>query len=118
MESRGDVIGPEFIKIAELCDLTEGKGAVRKLDDDSVALVRLGDTVHAFLNTCPHQHTPLIDKYGGQIAGEEITCSMHGWKYNLRTGSCVNESGRLKLLEVQVEDGGIYVRRPVSKGGW
>lgn len=108
----------EFVRIAELRELREGKGIVRTLDGDNIAIVRLGESVHAFVNVCSHQHTPLVDKYGGRIAGEELTCSMHGWTYNLRTGRCVNESGRLKLLEVKIEDGGVYVRKAVSKSGW
>lgn len=118
MAKGGSVIVDEFVRIAELCELRDGKGMVRTLDGDSIALVRLGDSVYAFLNVCPHQHTPLVDKYGGQIAGEELTCSMHGWTYNLRTGQCVNESGKLKLLEVKIEDGEVHVRRAVSKSGW
>lgn len=108
----------EFVRVAEMSDLRDGKGIVRKLDDDSIALVRLGESVHAFVNICPHQHTPLVDKYGGQIAGDELTCSMHGWTYNLRTGKCVNESGRLRMLEVKIEDGGVFVRRIARQSEW
>ncbi len=108
----------EFVKIAELSEIGDGKGIARKLEDDSVALVRLGETVYAFLNVCTHQHTPLVDKYGGQIAGEELTCPMHGWTYNIRTGKCVNESGKLKLLDVKLENGSVYVRKRPSPVGW
>jgi 3-phenylpropionate/trans-cinnamate dioxygenase ferredoxin component len=108
----------EFIKIAELTDLRDGKGIVRKLEDDEIALVNFDGEVSAFINICPHQHTPLVDRYGGQIAGVELTCPMHGWTYNLRTGKCVNESGKLKMLEVKIENGGVLVRKIIKQSIW
>ncbi len=108
----------EFVKVADLNELIDNKGIVRKLEDDEIALVKLEREISAFVNVCPHQHTPLIDKYGGQIAGENLTCSMHGWMYDLKTGKCVNESGKLKMLEVKVEDGGIFVRKMARNTDW
>ncbi len=108
----------DFIKIVSLSDIRESKGITRKLEDDEIAVVRIGDDIRAFLNICPHQHTPLVDKYGGQIQGDELTCPMHGWTYNLKTGKCVNQSGKLKMLEVKVEDGEVYVRKIVNEFGW
>jgi 3-phenylpropionate/trans-cinnamate dioxygenase ferredoxin component len=108
----------EFIRIADLSDLREGKGIVRKLEDDEIAIVKLDGTVHAFVNVCPHQHTPLVDKYGGQIAGEQLTCPMHGWTYDLKTGRCVNQSGKLRLVEVRIEDGGVLVRKTAGQLLW
>ncbi len=108
----------DFTRIALLSELREGKGSVRKLEDDEVALVKLDGGVYAFMNMCPHQHTPLVDKYGGQIAGENLTCPMHGWTYHLKTGRCVNESGKLKMLEVKVEDGVIFIRKTLGNTGW
>ena len=108
----------DYVKIAELSEIRDGKGIARKLEDDSVAIIRLGENVYAFLNVCTHQHTPLVDTYGGQIAGDELTCPMHGWTYNIRTGKCVNESGKLKMLDVKLENGSVYVRKRATQIGW
>ncbi|MCL5034830.1 MAG: Rieske (2Fe-2S) protein [Bacteroidetes bacterium] len=108
----------EFTEIALLSELREGKGSVHKFEDDEIALVKLDGGVYAFLNMCPHQHTPLVDKYGGQIAGENLTCPMHGWTYHLKTGKCVNESGKLKMLEVKIEGGVVFVRREARSQSW
>ncbi len=43
---------------------------------------------------------------------------MHGWTYNLKTGKCVNQSGKLKMLEAKIEDGAVYVKRVVNEFGW
>ena len=108
----------EFVRIADLSELRDGKGIVRRLGDDEIGIVKLEGAVHAFINICPHQHTPLVDKYGGLISGWELTCPMHGWTYDLRTGNCVNQSGKLRMLEIKVEDGIVHVRKMVTQQMW
>ena len=108
----------DYTEIAGLQELRNGKGIVRKLDDDEVALVMIDGSVHAFINVCPHQHTPLVDSYGGQIAGSNLTCPMHGWTYDLTTGKCINESGRLKMLTVKIEKEKILVKKKEEKSTW
>lgn len=132
----------EFVKLAKLSDVVEGRGMVRRFAGDEIAFVKLNESILAFVNVCPHQHNPLVDKYGGQIAGNELTCPMHGWTYDLRTGECVNvppcpkgihsdgiphsnemsimsgKSGKLKMLDVKVEDGVVLVRMPSEKTNW
>jgi nitrite reductase/ring-hydroxylating ferredoxin subunit len=111
-------ITEEYIRVAESSDLIENKGIVRRLVDDEIALVKSGGCVSAFINICPHQHTPLIDKYGGQITGRELTCPMHGWTYNLGTGECINGNGKLKMLDVEVRDEWVFVKKPVRNVKW
>lgn len=132
----------EFVRVSTLHELTENKGIARKLEDNDIALVKLNGKVFAFVNVCPHQHTPLIDKYGGQITENNLTCPMHGWTYDLNTGECVNvppcpkgihsdgiphsnemsimsgKSGKLKMLEVKVEGGNVFVRKFVRNQNW
>ncbi len=100
-----------YTKVADLSELIGKKGIVRKLGDDEIALVRLEGKVAAFINICPHQHTRLINGYGGQVSGLNLTCPMHGWTYNLETGVCINGSGKLKMLEVIIQDGHVLVRK-------
>jgi len=108
----------EFEKVADLSELIENKGIVRRFGDDEIAIVKYDGSVSAFINVCPHQHTPLVDRYGGQIAGENLTCSMHGWTYSLKTGKCVNESGKLKMLEVKIKDGTVSVKKKNESSAW
>lgn len=135
----------EFIKVTEPSELIDNKGIVRRLDGDGIALVRhpakngidssRSETVSAFVNVCPHQHTPLVDKYGGQIVGNNLTCPMHRWTYDLKTGECVNvplcgiphsnmnsmmseKSGKLKMLDVKIEGGGVFVKKITKEFDW
>ena len=38
--------------------------------------------------TCPHRDADL--KVFGEIDGDELVCTMHGWRFNLATGACRN----------------------------
>ena len=108
----------EFEKIAAISELVESKGVVRKLGGDDIALVKLRGSIYAFINVCPHQHTPLIDRYAGQIDGNKPTCSMHGWTYDIETGKCLNEGGKLRTFKVKVEDGAVFVGRFARSVVW
>lgn len=108
----------EFVRVADVSELVRNKGIVRKLGYDEIAIVILDNSVVAFLNVCPHQHTPLVDKYGGQILEGNLTCPMHGWTYDLGTGQCINESGKLKILETKIENAAVFVRPPDDFQNW
>ena len=52
----------EFVKAVDSSDLIKRRGIVRKLENDEIAVVMLVGFISAFVNICPHQHTPLVDK--------------------------------------------------------
>ncbi len=40
-------------------------------------------------NACPHAGGNLS---GGDVAGEVVTCLLHDWQFDLRTGICVHSA--------------------------
>ena len=48
----------------------------------------------AFQGVCPHDDVSLADY--GVIAGAEVTCRVHGYRFDVRTGTC-EHSPRLHL---------------------
>ena len=74
-----------------------------------VALFRLGDEFFAIDNLCLHKAGPLCD---GQIdAGDVVTCPWHGWSYEIRTGTLVQDPRvGVSKHEVRVEGDQISVR--------
>ena len=38
-----------------------------------------------------------------------VTCPMHGWAYDVRTGISTNADGRLKIFPAEVLDGKVFV---------
>jgi nitrite reductase/ring-hydroxylating ferredoxin subunit len=56
-----------------------------------VAIVRDPDgTFWATEIACKHQNADLAAE--GTWDGDIVTCSRHFWKYNLRTGQCLNQN--------------------------
>ncbi|KAI9207635.1 uncharacterized protein BJ171DRAFT_493284 [Polychytrium aggregatum] len=75
---------------------------------------------HAVLNICPHQGAPLhkgvvtdIEDMG-IIWGTAITCHLHGWTYDVTTGTCENSRTILDCFDVKVVDARVWVSRQPS----
>jgi nitrite reductase/ring-hydroxylating ferredoxin subunit len=58
-------------------------------------------------NECPHQGGNLCD---GWIDGDIVTCPLHGWEFDLRSGVCMTIPGeRVPAYRPTVEDGAVYL---------
>jgi PAS domain S-box-containing protein len=73
----------EWIKVADVADLSPAGGAVVDVGGQSVAVFSVGGELCAIDNTCPHQGGPLGE---GTLEGDVVTCPWHGWSYSVRTG--------------------------------
>tara|TARA_R110002012_G_C11672212_1_gene613180 strand:+ start:4129 stop:5661 length:1533 start_codon:yes stop_codon:yes gene_type:complete len=46
---------------------------------------------------CPHMFANLEEV--GQLEGDKLVCPLHGWKFDLKTGNCLNKEGyKLKVI--------------------
>ena len=46
----------------------------------------------------------------GAVQDGILTCSWHGWRYDLRTGECLTRPGtKLKRYDVEVTDEDVFV---------
>ena len=87
-----------------------GKGP----DALDLILVRRGSRVMGYLNSCPHQGTPLDtfpDKFLDQ-SGNFLVCSTHGARFRVRDGFCVwgpCEGARLIPVALKVEAGAVWL---------
>lgn len=77
-------------------------------------VVRKGDGVHAYINSCPHTGVPLdwMPDQFLDIKGEFVQCSMHGALFEISSGLCVHGpcvNRRLEALPVEVVDGVIVL---------
>jgi len=72
-----------------------------------VVVVNDGGTLYAIEGDCKHMKASLA---GGLFQHGTVTCSWHGWQYDLSTGECLtNEGFRLKTYATEVVDNDIYV---------
>jgi nitrite reductase/ring-hydroxylating ferredoxin subunit len=75
----------------------------------SIVVVRDGDVVRAYINSCPHARTPLNwqeDKFF-DLSGTYLLCASHGAAFELATGRCIRgpAKGRgLTPVAVRLED--------------
>lgn len=100
----------EFERVADLNELAPGGRKSIFVEDIPALLVRVGDEYFAIEDVCSHDRQPLTN---GPIGADcSITCPRHGAKFNLRTGAalCMPAVEGISTFEVQLRDGGIFVR--------
>lgn len=75
-----------WVRACALADL--GDGAVRRAvlgaDGPAVAVVRVGDLVHAVADRCSHADFRLSE---GEVVDGGLECPLHGALFDLRTGA-------------------------------
>lgn len=99
----------ERITVGQVADVPPGMGATVELKDGTeLALYNIGGEFFAIENFCPHKGAPLAD---GKLCGHQVECDWHGWRFDVRTGQCLNRGGGggVESYEVLVEDGWIKI---------
>ena len=68
--------------------------AIRKTDPDQGGIagqeIRIGD--HICERACPHRQADL--SVFGEIDGNQLVCTLHGWRFDLDTGECLTATDR------------------------
>ncbi len=72
------------------------------LEDQEIALWRVGVEVYAISNVCAHQHFSRLHE--GTRESLTVRCPMHGWRYSLQTGEAVEGNGRVRVFPVKIQD--------------
>jgi nitrite reductase/ring-hydroxylating ferredoxin subunit len=76
--------------------------------------VRQGNTVHVYVNACPHLGTPLDwtpDRFLSPD-GSRIVCATHGAEFRIADGLCLRgpcQGDRLEPVMIQIKDGMLLV---------
>ena len=97
-------------RVLDLAGLPPGGVELVVVRGMDVALFRRGDEIFAIGNECAHKGGNLCD---GRIEGDIVTCPLHGWEFDLRSGACMTIPGEaVPRFVVTVEDGAIYLDEP------
>ena len=75
--------------------------------ETDLALFRVDGEVFVTSNVCPHKREPFI--YDGVVVDGTITCPIHAWTFNIRTGSNIGVGGGLACYPVREEKGYVWV---------
>lgn len=94
--------------VARLSELAEGTPVRVDVDGEPVALVRLGDEVHALHDTCSHEEASLSE---GELFDGELECPLHGSTFSLETGrpSCLPAMKPVPTYEVTIDGDDVVV---------
>jgi nitrite reductase/ring-hydroxylating ferredoxin subunit len=82
--------------------------------EDRLFVVRRGNAVHAWINSCPHNWRPLDwakDRFLAKIGGD-IVCFAHGAHFNPESGVCTSgvcEGERLIAVAATLANGDVMV---------
>jgi nitrite reductase/ring-hydroxylating ferredoxin subunit len=101
-----------FVKIAKVGELQTTRGLSLCIEGEEIALFRVNGEVFAVRNNCPHQHFALLHQ--GALKEYALTCPMHGWTFDLRTGKSVLGSGNLTCYHVKIIGDEVWIERPPS----
>ena len=77
-----------FVSVGRVSDFAPGAGKMVDVNGRHVAIFRLGDDFYAIDNLCLHRGGPLCE---GAIVNGVVTCPWHGWSYEIKTGTLVQD---------------------------
>lgn len=101
-----------FTKIGPLSEFKDRRPHNAVISGLNVVVVKVGDELFAFENNCPHQHFTLLHQ--GTVEGCEVTCPMHGWTFDMKSGQSTNGNGKLNNFNVKNLDGWVWVQNQKS----
>lgn len=97
-----------WVRVGSMHDLSrDGRVRVQSGGKD-VILVMCDRQVYACDNTCAHQHYAML--HSGTLSGCLVTCPMHGWTFDVRTGRSTTGEGRIATYAVRVRGDDVFIR--------
>lgn len=97
-----------WVDIADADSLRVGTCRTVEISGRQFALARVADRFHVVDNACPHRGTSLG---AGTVDGDHIFCPLHGWAFNLNSGTCPDRPEKsVKTYPVELRDGKIWVQ--------
>ncbi len=113
-------------KVGHLNDIPENDALTVDIEGRPIGIFKVGEKVVAVKNLCPHKRAPLArgtvqgtmlptacaGEYQYGMEEQVLKCPWHGWEFDLETGKCLFgvSNSRIKIYDVSVKDGDIYVK--------
>lgn len=95
--------GERAIDLGPVEAIPVGEGRAFTLAGRTVAVFRpRPDHLYALDNRCPHRAGSLAD---GIVVGGVVVCPLHGRKFDLASGRCVNDHVQVRAYAVILVDG-------------
>jgi nitrite reductase/ring-hydroxylating ferredoxin subunit len=100
---------PSWERAVPLADLSGRDPARAVFGDLAVCLVLADGAPFAVRDACAHRETALS---GGIVRDGILTCPGHFWRYDLRTGQCLNRPDHVPSYPCRVTGGWVEVLVP------
>ena len=98
-----------FVAVGRVSDFAPGAGRMVDVSGRHVAIFRLGDDFYAIDNLCLHHGGPLCE--GTIDDNQVVTCPWHGWSYEIKTGTLVQDPRvGVSKHEVRIDGDLVHVR--------
>jgi 3-phenylpropionate/trans-cinnamate dioxygenase ferredoxin component len=96
------------VRVAPLAELPDEAGVRIEIDDQRIALFRVGDEVYALGDRCSHAEASLSE---GDVFDDEVECPRHGAAFGLADGEArsLPATSPVPVYKVDVEDGVVYL---------
>ena len=104
----------QYVRIAKVSDFDETPMRSYRILARRLSIVRAPDGAFSAMEmVCRHQNADLTT---GRVQDDIVTCPRHGWRYNLKTGACLEGDGQpLRRFGVKIENGAVLVTtRPLE----
>lgn len=100
-----------WIDVGRAADVPPLEGRSVRFGARRVAIFRLADGWAAIDHACPHAGGPLAD---GLVADTCVTCPLHGWRFDLRTGRRAGGTDAVTTYAVRQRGGRLELRVPAE----
>ncbi len=97
----------EFVSVADAASLPPGHGRTVNVRGREFAVWNLDGQFYAMDDQCPHRGGPLG---AGALQDGHVTCPLHGWAFDPRTGACHSNPERpVNTYPARVLDGQVQI---------
>ncbi|APD11509.1 nitrite reductase [Pandoraea vervacti] len=99
---------PTWLHVCDVNAIPRLGSRVLTHSSGDIALFRTeSDSVFALRDQCPHKGGALSQ---GIVHGEKVTCPLHAWNLDLRTGeACAPDVGCAQRFPVRIDAGEVYL---------
>jgi nitrite reductase/ring-hydroxylating ferredoxin subunit len=96
-----------FVRFAPLSEIPTGGSCSVRIGLRRIAVFNVDGELFAIEDACAHMKSPLSS---GTLRCRELTCSWHGWRYDIATGRRIGkEAGKVRTFPVKVDGETVYV---------
>jgi len=96
----------EYVHVLALHELPEQGFKPVDVNGTSILVGRINGQPFAFLDRCPHAGAPLRF---GKLRGGELTCTRHGWTFDVSTGEALPSHPAYRLVQCPIKIDGTSV---------